>query len=208
MEHDDHDNEDSELVEMGKRRVAKFRARMREVSIKRGDVTPERGPKKIDSRAARSQPGSKGKNQPEPGAKILKPRAVQRRSLTPKSGAPTLDLKSVEDPHLVRTRRVKLEPAPEADRVTTRDLRPKRPSPQRLKAMSVTTTQDDISRLYAEFIAAVRLCNRPLPRIDAKTFASRIQRQRELARKKHATQHLKMHVEVVDDRPVIFIRPR
>jgi hypothetical protein len=183
MGHDEHDIEDSELIAMGKRRVARFRDRLNKVSIHRGDApTKER-------------------------VEVPEPRAVERRPLTPRPGAPTLDLKPDEDPHLVMTRRVNPEPTPEAGRVPTRDLRPERTRPKRRRP-DPTTTQDDISRLYAEFLAAVRLCNRPLPRIDARTFAARIQRQRELARQKHATRDLKMHVKVVDDRPVIFIRPR
>ena len=202
MEHDDNDIDDSELIEMGKRRVARFRERLRKVSIHRGDVTPERGAKILEPRKAA-----------EPAAKVLEPRAVERRPLTPRPGAPTLDLKPEEDPHLVMTRRVNPEPStelapePRHARVPTRELRPEHTRLKRRKP-SATTTQDDITRLYAEFLAAVRLCNRPLPRIDAKTFAARIRRQRELARQKHETDKLKMHVKVVDDRPVIFIRPR
>ena len=63
-------------------------------------------------------------------------------------------------------------------------------------------------RLYAEFVAAVRLCSRSYPNLDPETFARRITHQRELAKKRHQTQALRMRVEVVDDRPVIFIRPR
>jgi hypothetical protein len=197
MGHDEHDIEDSELIAMGKRRVARFRDRLNKVSIHRGDaITKDR----VEVPEPRAE-------EPDPRARVLKPRAVERRPLTPRPGAPTLDLKPDEDPHLVMTRRVNPEPTPEAARVPTRDLRPERTRPKRRRP-DPTTTQDDISRLYAEFLAAVRLCNRPLPRIDARTFAARIQRQRELARQKHATRDLKMHVKVVDDRPVIFIRPR
>ena len=197
MEHDDHDVEDSELIEMGKRRVARFRERLRKVSIHRGDVTTKGGVAVPESRA----------EGPDPKARVLEPRAVERRPLTPRPGAPTLDLDPEQDPHLVMTRRVNPEPTPEAARVPTRELRPERTRPKRRRP-DPTTTQDDIPRLYAEFLAAVRQCNRPLPRIDSKTFAARIQRQRELARQKHETDKLKMHVKVVDDRPVIFIRPR
>lgn len=110
------------------------------------------------------------------------------------------------------------EPAssPPALRTTPeRHMTPRRATPNDLLQLSVRSsafdevvlTEDDIQRLYQEFIMALRSCGRSGVVVEYEAFSDKIRQRRERVRQRHGVHHLDMEVLIQDGKPRIEIRP-
>jgi hypothetical protein len=76
-------------------------------------------------------------------------------------------------------------------------------------ASAPTTSEDEIARLYREFLQALKACGQQSGALMSfDVFREKIRQRREKIRQKHGSHALAMEILIKDGRPLIEIRPR